>query len=337
MNEDVGMIKRIVITLSVIVSFFVVVFLITIKLICSDISPAAKQKYAVAMMDNGELCFPANLFLSKEEAQQLANDSVMSVKNGAKGGYRGLDGIEMRFISGHTFLGKLLIVHDPSRVKLSSIYPWKPLGLQLHEFAKKDDALGVINSGMYVQTKNLGGRAKGVVVCNGEIQMNEEDYHPYQLIALDRKNRLHVIDLSKKSTTEVEKIIKEKDIRDAVVFPDQFSDGSDWLVRLLNHDEERKVNPRRCCINPRTVIGQRADGAILFLVVDGRGAGAHLGATAADLVRVMKENGAVVAANLDGGSSTSMYLKDKYEMTSPSFHYAKSSWNFPTAFIIEKR
>ena len=61
-------------------------------------------------------------------------------------------------------------------------------------------------------------------------------------------------------------------------------------------------------LNPRTAIGQRADGAVLLLVIDGRQP-ASLGATYADLIEIMLDFEAVNAANLDGGNSTGMYYK----------------------------
>ena len=56
--------------------------------------------------------------------------------------------------------------------------------------------------------------------------------------------------------------------------------------------------------------GQRADGIVLFLVTDGDrtlGRGATLG----DVVEIMKNYGAINAANLDGGTSTGMTVKNK--------------------------
>ena len=58
-------------------------------------------------------------------------------------------------------------------------------------------------------------------------------------------------------------------------------------------------------MNPRTAIGQRADGTVIFVVVDGR-QGGSLGATYADLIDIMVEYGAVNACNMDGGSSSIM-------------------------------
>jgi len=58
-------------------------------------------------------------------------------------------------------------------------------------------------------------------------------------------------------------------------------------------------------VNPRTAIGQREDGAILLLVLDGRSV-STLGATLQDVCDVMLEYGAVNVGNLDGGSSSVM-------------------------------
>ncbi|MBR5943648.1 MAG: phosphodiester glycosidase family protein, partial [Lachnospiraceae bacterium] len=71
-------------------------------------------------------------------------------------------------------------------------------------------------------------------------------------------------------------------------------------------------------------------------VCDGRGASGHLGATAADVIGIMQDYGAVNAANLDGGSSSSMYYNGQYEMTSVTLYYSTSSWRLPTAFVVTK-
>ena len=90
-------------------------------------------------------------------------------------------------------------------------------------------------------------------------------------------------------------------------------------------------------LNPRTAIGQRADGSLLLLVTDGRGSSGHLGASASDLIDVMMQYGAVNAANLDGGSSSCMYYEDAYLMTSVTFYYSNSSWKLPFAFVVDRK
>jgi len=43
----------------------------------------------------------------------------------------------------------------------------------------------------------------------------------------------------------------------------------------------------------------------------------------------------VNAANLDGGSSSSMYYDGEFLMTSVTLYYANSSWRLPTSFLVK--
>ena len=63
-------------------------------------------------------------------------------------------------------------------------------------------------------------------------------------------------------------------------------------------------------IAPRTCIAQRKDGAILFLVIDGRQI-RSLGATLREAQDVLYDHGAYNAANLDGGSSSTLFYDDE--------------------------
>ncbi len=75
------------------------------------------------------------------------------------------------------------------------------------------------------------------------------------------------------------------------------------------------VNGRRSFIKgnggwgsaPRTAIGQRQDGIVLFLVIDGRRI-KYPGADMVDLTDILENYGAYNAANLDGGTSSVMVL-----------------------------
>ena len=61
---------------------------------------------------------------------------------------------------------------------------------------------------------------------------------------------------------------------------------------------------------PRTAIGQRSDGKILFLVLDGnRNLGR--GATYKDVIEIMQKYGAINAANLDGGTSSNLVINNQ--------------------------
>ena len=83
-------------------------------------------------------------------------------------------------------------------------------------------------------------------------------------------------------------------------------------------------------LNPRTVIGQRADGAVLLLTIDGRQP-QSLGASYEDCIQVMLDYGAINAANLDGGSSTQMVYQGETINVCASLYGPR---RLPTAFIV---
>lgn len=62
--------------------------------------------------------------------------------------------------------------------------------------------------------------------------------------------------------------------------------------------------------HPRTAVGIRADGTMLFTVVDGRRPEWSNGASLTELAGLMKEAGAVRAINLDGGGSSTFIMKN---------------------------
>ena len=84
-------------------------------------------------------------------------------------------------------------------------------------------------------------------------------------------------------------------------------------------------------VNPRTAIGQRGDGAIILLVVDGRQA-YSFGVTYEDCADILLNYGCINAMNMDGGSSTSMYYNGKL-VNHPS-NQAGGTRYLPTAWLF---
>ena len=345
---------RFLIVILITAIFVLITLLITMKLICSDISEGAKELFATTILETGQMKFLAGMYLSNDEIQKLVNrNSVQAMntevdtslikansenKDNKKDEEEGFDknGIKIEEISGNTFFAKMLIVKNPKQVIAGTTYPWSEYGMELEKLVKSNDAIAGVNGGLYYSYGNKGGKPLGVVVSKGQIQFNKpEGYKGLYLIGFDESNVLRIINLEGKSASQTEKIIKEEKIRDAVAFQEESSDANNHFVKLIVNGEERKLDGNGSGANPRTAIGQRADGAVLLLVTDGRGYSGHLGATASDLIRVMKKYGAVNAANLDGGSSSSMYYNGKYEMSSVTFYYANSSWKLPTGFVIK--
>ncbi|MBE6541821.1 MAG: phosphodiester glycosidase family protein [Ruminococcaceae bacterium] len=327
--------------------------LLSLNMICSSAFPAAQQMFVTTILETGQLKFLASWFLSADEIQEIVDKNSMKDLNeevdtdlihiGASGnismpgteGDGNTEDIEIHEVSGSTFYGTMMVVKDPSRVSLATIYPWRDQGITLDELVKSAGAIGGINGGLYNSMNNSGGMPFGVVVSHGQIQYNEPQQFPgLVLIGFTEDNILQIIDVSTMNAAEVEKLIIEKKIRDAVTFQEESSDANNHFVQLVINGEAREMNGMGSGLNPRTAIGQRADGTVLLFVTDGRGKSGHLGASASDLINVMIEYGAVNAANLDGGSSSCMYYKDEYLMTSVTFYYSNSSWKLPAGFVV---
>ena len=325
-----------------IASLSITIFLI-LKLITSNTSITAKELFVTTILETGQMKFLASWLLPQDEITKIVERNkmvaidVVEDKNLIQVKDKDLNKVELIQIPGNSFDAKMLIVHDPSRIKLETIYPWKEYGLELHKLVEQADAIGGINGGLYESNGNKGGRPIGVIVSKGQIQMNRPSLNGLHLIGFDQDNRLRIIDLHKMSAKKVEELVKEEKIRDAVTFQDQMDRDTNHFVKLLVNGVARETKGKGSGGNPRTAIGQRKDGSVLLLVTDGRGKNGHLGATAADLIKIMQKYDAVNAANLDGGSSSSMYYNEKYEMSSVTLYYSNSSWKLPAAFTIDKR
>lgn len=340
-------ILRTLAVLAALLAALVLTLLISLRMICSDAFPAAQQMFVTTILETGQLKFLASWFLSPEEIQEIVDKNSMQALNaevdagliqvGAEvPGGKEQEEIEIVEVPDATYTGTMMIVKDPSRVSLATIYPWRDKGIPLDELVEGCGAIAGINGGLYNSTNNSGGRPYGVIVSNGEIQHNRPTEWPgLVLIGFTEDDILQIIDIAGMSAREVETLIQEKKIRDAVTFQEEASDANNHFVQLIINNEAREMNGQGSGLNPRTAIGQRADGSVLLFVTDGRGKSGHLGASSGDLISVMQEFGAVNAANLDGGSSSCMYYNGEYLMTSVTFYYSNSSWKLPAGFVVK--
>ena len=329
---------------------------LTLNTICHGPSKAARDLFVSTILETGQMKFLASWYFTEDEILAITdrNGMVHNEENVDPGlieiptqGEETVDvefdinGIELVEISGRSFFAKMLIINDPSRVKLSTIYPWSDFnknkyGETLEQLVQRGDYLAGINGGEYYSDGNWGGVPKGLVVCDGVIQYNSPQAGDV-MVGFTEDNILMISDIGNMSTAQVEQMVADNRIRDAVSFKDIDDGDNNHFTKLIINGTATQLSGNGSGANPRTAIGQRADGTVLMLVTDGRGAAGHLGATAQDLISIMQEYGAVNAANLDGGSSSAMYYNGVYEMTSVTLYYSTSSWRLPTAFVVEKR
>ena len=321
----------------------VLTLILTIYFICHGPSKSAQELFVTTILETGQLKFLANVFMSDEDIQEIVNkNSLKEMDSEVDGNLINVGGtsnkelIEIYKVSGNNYEGTMMVINDPSKISLATTYPWGEYGKELDKLVTESGAIAGINGGLYYSDANKGGRPLGVTVSNGEIEDMSLGATGLHLIGFDNENILRVIDISNMNRSEIENLIETEGIRDAVSFQEEASDANNHFVKLIINGEKRELNGMGSGANPRTAIGQREDGSVLFLVTDGRGKNGHLGATAADLIEVMSEYGAVNAANIDGGSSSTMYYNGEYLMTSVTFYYSNSSWRLPTAFVVKE-
>ena len=342
MKKALNVIGKIFSFLGVTLGMIFIALVLTITLICHGPSESAKELFATTILETGQLKFLANVFLSKEELQEIVDkNSLQDMDAEVDENLINTDGnkekelIEIHNVSGDGFEGTMMVVNDPAKISLATTYPWSEYGKELGVIVDEAGAIAGVNSGIYYSSGNKGGRPYGVTVSNGEIQDITLGWSGLYLIGFDENNLLRIISLEGMNKSAVEKMVKEEKIRDAISFQEESSDANNHFVKLIINGEKRELSGKGSGQNPRTAIGQRKDGSVLILVTDGRGKNGHLGATASDLIEIMAEYGAVNAANIDGGSSSSLYYNKKYLRTSVTFYYTNSSWRLPTAFVVK--
>ena len=232
------------------------------------------------------------------------------------------DGIIIEPVKGAGYSGYMMIVRDPSRVILGSIpSSYGKEGYVLSEYVKHFDGVAGTNAGGFYDPGGLGDGSipDSVVVVDGKIYYMEYGCGTEGgggIAAIDGNHILHVA----KSMTRQELI--DNDIRYAVCYGPV----------LINNGISADPNSLIKGLNPRTAIGQCADGAMLFLVIDGRQV-ASMGANYQDLVEIMERYGAINAVNLDGGSSSMLWFRDHYVNNSSSVVGVR---DMPTSFVILK-
>ena len=228
--------------------------------------------------------------------------------------------LELVDIAYGTCRGKLLIIREPKSVILgtSGRFGVDP-GLQLTEMVAKYNGLAGTNAGGFIDNNGLGngGTPTGMVISEGEILYGEASTR-YNVIGLDKDGVLLVGTMTGSEALE-------RGMKYGVSFVTHDGIASSLIIN-------GEVQTQNCGpgVNPRTAIGQREDGAILLLVLDGRSS-KTLGATLENVVDIMLQYGAVNAGNLDGGSSSVMVYGDEIINNCASVTGPRS---IPTGFIV---
>ena len=225
-------------------------------------------------------------------------------------------------VSGKNYSGYLVAIYDPSKVTVVTSKNLGMKGQYLIDMAKENKALVAINGGGFIDENGLGTGAEvsGIVIRNGKILNRNRYTRAGGLIGFTKENKLYLGKV--KSAEEAIQL----GIRDAVEF-------GPYLI--VNGEASKVVGNGGYGLHPRTVIGQRKDGVVLFLVIDGRRVGC-MGADMDDLIEIMKRYGAYNAANLDGGNSSALIIKNKLINHPINWDEKEETRPIATGFILKE-
>ena len=244
-----------------------------------------------------------------------------------KEGYTLLEeGLYLKEISGENWKGWLMLTTDPKRVRLEDTRRQFICGQKVMTMIDNAGAVAGINGGGFSDGPNYdsnGGTPAGLVIEDGVLV--------YPTDELSVENEIHsMIGMNSDGVLVLRKCTAkwalENDIVSAVAFKPYIIVNGEGIV---------KHGTGGWGIAPRTAIGQRKTGEIIFLVIDGRQVGHSIGVDLLPIQETLLAEGCINAAMMDGGSSTVMIYDHEF-VNKPSLGFERYINNCWVVMPIEK-
>ena len=317
------LLRRFFLVLAVAVLLLLGDFFLVLNLVFNGPSPTARNQLTMALIEASATKWVPALFIGEDTVAEiragvhaeledaLTDTSAVIINRGNQAGsdseWVGYpDGIRIEDVHGRTYNAKVMLVRDPAQVYLgisthngfSTSIPGKRLTAAMAD----EGAIAGINGGAFNDDGTTGSYVgtlpAGLVYSNGECVWTSGKPTETSGFAGFTRDNILVVSTENLSKAQAEKL----NIRDGCCFgPVLIMNGQ------INMEEYNKV----AGLNPRTAIGQRADGTVIFVCIDGRQP-SSMGGEYKDAIDIMVEYGAVNACNMDGGSSTVMMYRDTY-------------------------
>ena len=316
-------IRRFFLVLFTVVILVLAALVLVMNLVFNGPSPAARDKLTMTLIEASATKWVPALFIGEDtvaEIRESVSDSgldedvtdttkvIIQANNVITGNSNEWDsypdGVRIERRSGDTYNAHIMIVRNPAQVymgtsteKFSTAIPGKRI---TEVMAENPDVIAAINAGAFnddgTASSYVGSTPLGLVMSNGNCVWTSGKQPGLEGFAGFNEDNILVVSKTNLSQSEAENL----KIRDGCCF---------GPVLIVNGEVNLEAYNNKSGFNPRTAIGQRADGAVIFVCIDGRQAGS-LGGTYADIINIMQEYGAVNACNMDGGSSSVMLYRD---------------------------
>lgn len=294
-KQKIFLILKILITIIILFIIFIFLFFKT------SIFQKYKELWVETAMSTMKHQYLAKWFLSDDEINEILKK--LEVENNEDSDSNQITigitdeedrNITVEKIKGTNYVGYVMTVPNASKVKYVDARK-SNRGTKLSEIVKSNNAIAGINAGGFA---DAGGTGSGNVLCDATIMNKKLLYGNkttrYSLIGLNTQGKLI---LGKYTYQEAMNV----GIQSAVEF------GPYLIVNGKNQIK----NSNSGGIHPRMAVGQKKDGTFIFVVIDGRQPGYSIGTNLLELQKIFNKYDAYNAANLDGGSSATMYYNGK--------------------------
>ena len=314
-------IRRFFLLVFTVILLAVAALCLVMNLVFNGPSPAARKILTMSLTEASATKWVPGLFLDEETVAEIRKNvdaelpdevtdtSQVVIQTGSLGGASDEwadypDGIYVEDIQGKTYNAHIMIIRDPAQVYMatstSGNFSRNVPGKRITEVIETEGAIAAVNAGAFFDNgtagPEVGSTPEGLVIADGKVRWNSGKAPEDGFVGFNQDNIMVVA-----KTMTADKAM-ELNIRDGCCF---------GPVLIMNGEVSMEAYNSASGFNPRTALGQRSDGAVIFLCIDGRQAGS-IGGTYADIIDIMLEYGAVNACNMDGGSSSVMLYRDTY-------------------------
>ena len=317
-------IRRFFLLLFTLIVLILVAACLILNLIFNGPSPAARDVLTMSLLEPSGTKWIPGLFLDDATldsirtrvdtnlTEEFSNtseivinkDSAISAGTDEWANYP--DGIRFESHAGDTYNAHIMIVRDPSKVYLATStdkFSTSIPGTRINNQIETEGAIAAVNAGAFFDNgtsdPSVGSVPEGLVYSKGSCKWTTGS-PPNGIKGFAGFNKDNILVVAQDNMTQAQ--AEELNIRDGCCF---------GPVLIMNGEINQEAYNSNSGWNPRTAIGQRQDGAVVFVCIDGRQAGSP-GGTYKDVIDIMIEYGVVNACNMDGGSSSVMLYRDTY-------------------------
>ena len=283
-----------------------------------------KELWVVTAMSTMNHQYLATWFLSDEEIQEIMKK--LEVQNNEDSNSDEIkieipsenkkEKIKVDKITGKNYVGYVMTIPDASKVSLVDGRK-SNRGTKLSEIVKNNKAIAGINAGGFADD---GGVGSGNVLCDATI-INKK------LLYGNKTSKYSLIGLSSDKKLVLGKYTYQQAMNAGIESAVEFG------PYLIVNGKNQITNASSGGIHPRMGIGQKKDGTFIFVVVDGRQPGYSIGTNLLEMQNIFNRYDAYNAANLDGGSSATMYYNGKVVNKTST---PMGERYLPNAFIVKE-